>query len=94
MLTKQEQTILVSAPSNAAADLLTIRLAEKGVHVVRVGNIGRVSEDILEHTLEVILSKHPDSKHIKKGVKQEEAAAVTKKKQKKVPPPFVSRYAL
>ncbi len=65
-LCKTENTVLVTAPSNAAVDLLTERLAEINLNVVRIGNISRVDESILSHTLEVQLSKHPESKHIKK----------------------------
>lgn len=66
LLCKTENTVLVTAPSNAAADLLTERIAAEGLSVVRIGNISRVDEDILRHTLEVQLAQHPDSKHIKK----------------------------
>jgi superfamily I DNA and/or RNA helicase len=66
LLCERESTVLVSAPSNTATDLLTERLAEKGLDVVRVGNISRVDEAIISHTLEARLSKHPESKHIKK----------------------------
>ena len=65
-LTERESTVLVTAPSNTAADLLTERLAAAGVQVVRVGNISRVDEHILPHTLEATLARHPDSKNIKK----------------------------
>jgi ATP-dependent RNA/DNA helicase IGHMBP2 len=66
LLTERESTVLVAAPSNTAADLLTERLADKGLNVVRVGNISRVDEKVLGHTLEAILAKHPESKNIKK----------------------------
>lgn len=66
LLTELENTVLVAAPSNTAADLLTERLADKGLNVVRIGNISRVDEKVLEHTLESILAKHPESKNIKK----------------------------
>ena len=65
-LSETEPSILVSAPSNAAADLLTDRLAELGLQVVRIGNISRVDERLWQHTLEGRLSQHPEAKMIKK----------------------------
>ncbi len=69
-LSKTESTILVCAPSNTATDLLTERLAELDLNVVRIGNISRVDEAIIEHTLDAQLAKHPESKTIKKVKKQ------------------------
>lgn len=71
-LSQKEHNILVCAPSNAAVDLLTERLAEQGLNVVRIGNISRIDEEIISHTLDYQISKHPESKNIKK-VKQEAA---------------------
>ncbi len=65
-LVESEHTILVCAPSNAAVDLLTERLSSLDLNVVRIGNISRVDESIIQHTLENRLSKHPESKNIKK----------------------------
>lgn len=65
-LCERENTVLVTAPSNTAADLLTERLNAKGLSVVRVGNVSRVDEAVLSHTLEAILSAHPESKNIRK----------------------------
>lgn len=65
-LTETESTVLVTAPSNTAADLLTERLAAEGLNVVRVGNISRVDESIVRHTLEARLSTHIEAKNIKK----------------------------
>ena len=73
-LSKTATSILVSAPSNTAVDLLTERLVTAGLFVVRVGNISRVDDAIIPHTLEAQLANHPESKHIKK-VKIEAAAA-------------------
>ena len=70
LLCQSEQTVLVTAPSNTAVDLLTERIAGTGLKVVRIGNISRVDEQILLHTLDVQLSKHPESKNIKKLKKQ------------------------
>ncbi|MEL7021321.1 MAG: AAA domain-containing protein [Bacteroidota bacterium] len=74
LLCQTENTVLVTAPSNTAVDLMTERLAAKGLRTVRVGNISRVEESLVRHTLEFQLSNHPDSKHIKK-VRQEAAEA-------------------
>lgn len=65
-LTQKENTILVTAPSNTAADLLTERLAGQGLNVVRIGNISRVDDSVLEHTLDAMLAAHPEAKNIKK----------------------------
>lgn len=65
-LAQRENTILVTAPSNTAADLLTERIAEKGLQVVRIGNISRVDDAVIEHTLEALLANHPESKNIRK----------------------------
>ena len=65
-LAQREHTILVTAPSNTAVDLLTDRLAEQELRVVRVGNISRVDESIIRHTLEARLAQHPENKNIKK----------------------------
>lgn len=71
-LIQTESTVLFATPSNTAADLVTIRLAELGVNVCRIGNISRVDENVMPHTLEVQLAEHPDTKEIKK-LRQEAA---------------------
>ena len=65
-LCQRESTVLVTAPSNTAVDLLTERLAAANLRVLRIGNISRVDESILRHTLEMQLADHPESKTIKK----------------------------
>jgi len=65
-LTQTEQTVLVAAPSNTAVDLLTERIAAAGLRVLRIGNISRVDEEVIRHTLEMQVAQHPDSKTIKK----------------------------
>ncbi|MEM8525831.1 MAG: AAA domain-containing protein [Bacteroidota bacterium] len=65
-LCKTESTILVTAPSNAAVDLLTERIAALELNVLRIGNISRVDESILQHTLEVRISNHIENRNIKK----------------------------
>lgn len=66
ILCQKEHTVLVTAPSNAAVDLLTERLAQQDINVVRIGNISRMDESIVQHTLEGLMANHPESKNIKK----------------------------
>jgi ATP-dependent RNA/DNA helicase IGHMBP2 len=65
-LSETENTILVTAPSNTAADLLTERLDAENLSVLRIGNISRVDETIVRHTLEGQLATHPEARNIKK----------------------------
>ncbi len=62
--------ILVTAPSNAAVDLLSEKLSNEGLNVVRVGNPARVSEKQLSLTLDERIAAHPGSKEIKRLKKQ------------------------
>jgi len=55
---RRERRVLVCAPSNTAVDLLTEKLAERGVNVIRMGNPSRVSDLLLEHTLDAQLMAH------------------------------------
>ena len=56
--TRRERRVLVCAPSNTAVDLLTEKLAERGVNVIRMGNPSRVSDLLLEHTLDAQVMAH------------------------------------
>ena len=56
---RRERRVLVCAPSNTAVDLLTEKLAERGVNVIRMGNPSRVSSLLLEHTLDARVIAHP-----------------------------------
>lgn len=58
--------VLVCAPSNAAADLLTEKLAQAQVKVLRVGNPARISEEILPYTLDYQIGSHAEAKEIKR----------------------------
>jgi superfamily I DNA and/or RNA helicase len=55
---RRERRVLVCAPSNTAVDLLTEKLAERGVNVIRMGNPSRVSDLLLEHTLDAQVMAH------------------------------------
>ena len=58
------QTVLVSAPSNAACDHLVECLVKKKVPVTRLGHPARITERIREHTLSYKLAAHPYAKMI------------------------------
>jgi ATP-dependent RNA/DNA helicase IGHMBP2 len=60
-----EKRLLVCAPSNTAVDLLTEKLAEQGVNVIRIGHPSRVSEMLLQHTLDAQVMNHREYKHLK-----------------------------
>ncbi|EDM38461.1 DNA helicase [Pedobacter sp. BAL39] len=70
-LSKQDhQQILVAAPSNTAVDLLTEKLAEQGLNVLRIGNPSRVSERLMSLTLDSRMAEHPEMKQAKALKKQ------------------------
>jgi ATP-dependent RNA/DNA helicase IGHMBP2 len=58
--------ILVVAPSNTAVDLLSEKLSDEGLNVLRVGNPARVSERLLSLTLDSKMAEHPGMKEIKR----------------------------
>ena len=66
----QHKKILVVAPSNAAVDLLSEKLSDEGLNVVRVGNPARVNERQMQLTLDSKMSIHPGIKEIKRLKKQ------------------------
>ncbi|MFC5410993.1 AAA domain-containing protein [Larkinella bovis] len=66
----QNQKILVVAPSNTAVDLLSEKLSEQGLNVLRVGNPARISERLTGLTLDHKMAEHSLMKEIKKLKKQ------------------------
>jgi superfamily I DNA and/or RNA helicase len=62
--------LLAVAPSNTAVDLLSERLSEEGLRVLRIGNPARVSENLMSLTLDAGMAEHPAMKEIKKMKKQ------------------------
>ena len=69
---KTEKQALVCSPSNMAVDLMTEKLAELGINVLRLGNPVRVSENLLKNTLDAKVAAHPSFKNIKQYRKQAE----------------------
>jgi ATP-dependent RNA/DNA helicase IGHMBP2 len=70
LIVQDHQKILVVAPSNTAVDLLSEKLSEAGVNVLRVGNPARVSERLNDLTLDSKMAGHARMKEIKNLKKQ------------------------
>src|SRR5690606_13396707 len=70
LLKNRKEQILLVAPSNTAVDLLTQRLAQKNISVVRIGNPVRVSEELINLTLDAKVAEHASNKEVKKLEKQ------------------------
>lgn len=62
---KHEEQVLVCAPSNAAVDLLTEKLHEQGVPVLRFGNPSRISEELIMHSVDYKITNHSEYKRIR-----------------------------
>lgn len=67
---RDRQKILVTAPSNTAVDLLSEKLSEQGLNVLRIGNPARVSERLLALTLDSRMAEHSAIKEIRRLKKQ------------------------
>lgn len=75
-----EKQVLVCSPSNVAVDLLTEKLVREGINVLRLGNPARVSEEVLNNTLDVRMMNHANWKELKEYRKRaEEYFAMAKK---------------
>ena len=65
LVLQTEKQVLVCAPTNTAVDLLTEKLIEQGINVLRVGHPARVSEDLLKSTIDGQIQMHENYKDIK-----------------------------
>ena len=75
----EEKQVLVCAPSNAAVDLLTDKLSEQGISVLRMGHPARVTEQSLSKTLDARIADHPSYKELRalrKKMEQLKSAAL------------------
>jgi ATP-dependent RNA/DNA helicase IGHMBP2 len=70
LLKQDKKQILVVAPSNTAVDLLSEKLSDQGLNVLRVGNPARVSERLMSLTLDSKMAGHASIKEIKNLKKQ------------------------
>ncbi|MFN5181744.1 MAG: AAA domain-containing protein, partial [Bacteroidota bacterium] len=62
---QKEKQVLVCAPTNTAVDLLTERLTDQGVKVLRIGHPARISEALINSTLDGSIQNHVHFKEIK-----------------------------
>ena len=67
---RDRKQVLVVAPSNAAVDLLSEKLSDEGLNIVRVGNPARVNERQIALTLDSKMAAHSSIKEIKRLKKQ------------------------
>lgn len=70
LISRGEKQILAVAPSNTAVDLLSEKLADEGIEVLRVGNPSRVSERLMSLTTDNKMDEHPRMKEVKALKKQ------------------------
>lgn len=70
LIERDRNQVLVVAPSNTAVDLLSEKLSDEGLNVLRVGNPVRVSERLMALTLDSKMAEHSSMKEIKKMKKQ------------------------
>ena len=77
---QRETQVLVCAPSNAAVDWISEQLMRRGIHVLRVGNPLRMSDEMLDCSYERRYAAHPDyhelwsiRKMLREGAKGEQA---------------------
>jgi ATP-dependent RNA/DNA helicase IGHMBP2 len=70
---KSEGQTLVCAPSNAAVDLLTEKLSEEGLEVLRLGHPARVTDQTLSKTLDARIASHPHFRDLRAVRKKAEA---------------------
>ncbi|HEV7349711.1 AAA domain-containing protein [Telluribacter sp.] len=70
LIKQDSRQVLVVAPSNTAVDLLSEKLSEEGLRVLRVGNPARVSDRLMALTLDSRMAEHPRMKDIKTLKKQ------------------------
>lgn len=70
LIKKDHQQILVVAPSNTAVDLLSEKLSDEGLNVLRIGNPARISEKLQSLSMDSKMADHTAMKNIKRLKKQ------------------------
>ncbi|MSQ92990.1 MAG: DNA-binding protein [Gemmataceae bacterium] len=67
---RRGQKVLACAPSNLAVDNLLERLLASGEHAVRLGHPARVLPALREHTLDLMVEDHDDTRQARKLAKK------------------------
>lgn len=67
---REEKQVLACSPSNVAVDLLTEKLVREGINVLRLGNPARVSDEVLNNTLDAKITAHPYYKDLRDFLKR------------------------
>lgn len=62
---QSESQVLVCAPTNSAVDLITEKLMELGVNVLRLGHPARMAEDLLQSSVDGKIAASPYYKDVK-----------------------------
>jgi superfamily I DNA and/or RNA helicase len=70
LVTEFSEKVLVVAPSNTAVDLLSEQLSLAGLKVLRIGNPAKISDRLIDLTLDKQMVDHPYSKEAKRLKKQ------------------------
>lgn len=65
LVLQTEKQVLVCAPTNTAVDLISEKLVEQGINVLRVGHPARVSEELLKTTVDGQIQNHEHYRDIK-----------------------------
>lgn len=65
-----EKQVLVTAPSNTAVDLLVEKLAIRGINVIRLGNVSRIDEAVMHHTIDYLVANSKEATEIKRLKKE------------------------
>lgn len=70
LIKQKGRQVLVVAPSNTAVDLLSEKLADEGLNVLRIGNPARISEKLFSLTLDSKTAAHASIKEVRDLKKQ------------------------
>lgn len=68
-----ENQVLVCAPTNTAVDLLTEKMLEQGISVLRLGHPARISEALIDSSVDGQVQNHmyyKDIKHLRKNAEE------------------------